>query len=101
MKSYKYPTYFLIILLLLFHSSIGYAQNVDESALALKKRGEAHRKAYGVKTLDEQVEVGMWFSNYDSVRTGTASFLAILMPSFNFRVSVDYGLNRYTDLFVN
>jgi len=78
MKSYKYPTYFLIILLLLVHSSIGYAQNVDESALALKKRGEAHRKAYGVNTLDEQVEVGMWFSNYDSVRTGTASFLAIL-----------------------
>ena len=78
MKSFKNRTSFLIIPLILTLSSIGYAQNVHDSALALKKRGEAHRKAYGVNTLDEQVEVGMWFSNYDSVKTGAASFLAIL-----------------------
>ena len=78
MEFLKYPSALLIIILLQIFSSNGYAQKVDESALALKKRGEAFRKAYGISTLDEQVEVGMWFSNFDSVRTGPASFLAIL-----------------------
>ncbi|MCH8927670.1 MAG: FecR domain-containing protein [Candidatus Marinimicrobia bacterium] len=78
MNSLKIPTVLRILILTIILSSNGYAQDADESALALKKRGEAFRKPYGVNTLDEQVEVGMWFSNYDSVRTGQASFLAIL-----------------------
>ena len=56
----------------------GIAQNVDQAALALKKRGEVFRKPAGFNTTDEQVEVGSWFSDFDSVRTEAASFLAIL-----------------------
>ena len=56
----------------------GIAQNVDQAALALKKRGEVFRKPAGFNTTDEQVDVGSWFSDFDSVRTEAASFLTIL-----------------------
>ena len=54
------------------------AQKVDQSALALKKSGEVLRKPAGFDTKDEQVEVGSWFNDFDSIRTASASFLAIL-----------------------
>ncbi|MCH7619257.1 MAG: FecR domain-containing protein [Candidatus Marinimicrobia bacterium] len=68
------PALFLIFLLV----NSPFAQSVDESALALKKSGEAFRKPAGFETSDEQVQVGTWFSNFDSLRTAAASFLAIL-----------------------
>ena len=68
------PALFLIFLLV----NSPFAQSVDESALALKKSGEAFRKPAGFETSDEQIQVGTWFSNFDSLRTAAASFLAIL-----------------------
>jgi len=76
MELLRYPSALLIIILLQILSSNGYAQNVDESALALKKRGEAFRKAYGISTLDEQVEVV--FASLSSF-TDSIPFLPISM----------------------
>ena len=78
MSSNKTTSILFSLLLIVALAGNGIAQNVDQSALALKKGGEVLRKHAGFETKDERVEVGSWFNNFDSVRTSSASFLAIL-----------------------
>ena len=78
MLSNKTTSILFSLLLIVALAGNGVAQNVDQSALALKKSGEVFRKPAGFDTKDEQVKVGSWFNDFDSVRTASASFLAIL-----------------------
>ena len=78
MLSNKTTSILFSSLLIVAFAGNGVAQNVDQTALALKKRGEVFRKPAGFKTTDEQVEVGFWFDDFDSLRTASASYLAIL-----------------------
>ena len=62
MSSNKTTSILFSLLLIVAFAGNGIAQNVDQSALALKKGGEVLRKHAGFETKDERVEVGSWLT---------------------------------------
>jgi len=81
----------LPLILFLIIPDVTYSQEIDDAALALKKFGSAFKKQAGFDTSDEQVNVGTWFANFDSVRTEAASYLAILFADDKSMVTIIYS----------